>query len=185
MGSRMGGDNKLLISFRGTPIVRRVVQAALESQCSRVAVVLGHDADRVRETLSNLQVEFVRNPDFREGIGASVRAGAAAVDPASNGVVFCLGDMPLVSAAVIDRLIAAFDPASGKAAWQASFRGQRGNPVLWNSPFLGQLRALRGDEGGRALMRKHADLVATVEMDSSDVLTDIDTPDDLSIGLER
>ena len=180
---RMGGANKLLISFRGIPIVRRVVEAVLESKCRRVVVVLGHEAERVQQALSDLRVDFVHNPEFREGIAASVRAGASAVDNQSKAVVFCLGDMPLVSAEVIDRLIAAFDPSSGLAAWQAAFEGQRGNPVLWSTSFLDDLRALRGDEGARALMRRHAELVATVQMNSAGVLTDIDTPDDLSKAL--
>jgi molybdenum cofactor cytidylyltransferase len=135
--------------------------------------------------LSDLQVEFVVNREFREGIAASVRAGASAVDSHAEAIVFCLGDMPLVSTEVIDRLIAAFDPSLGLAAWQAAFQGRPGNPVLWSAKYLEELRTLHGDEGARSLLRRHANLVATVQMDSSGVLTDIDTPDDLSAALGK
>ncbi len=180
-----GGLNKLLLPFGDVPIVRRVVQAVVESRCNRVVVVIGHDAERVQEALSDLPVEFVVNPEFREGIAASVRAGASAVDAQSEAIVFCLGDMPLVSPEMINQLIAAFDPALGLAAWQAAFRGHRGNPVLWSAAYLEELRTLQGDEGARSLLSKHADLVATVHVDSAGVLTDIDTPDDLEKALRE
>jgi len=185
MSSRMGGGNKLLLPFGDVPIVRKVAQAVVESRCNRVVVVVGHDADRVQAALSDLQLEFVVNPEFREGIAASVRAGAYAVGLQTDAILFCLGDMPLVSAEVIDRLIAAFDPSLGLAAWQAAFQGRQGNPELWRAKYLEELRTLHGDEGARSLMRKHANLVATVQMDSPGVLTDIDTPDDLSAALAK
>ena len=179
----MGGVNKLLLPFGEVPIVRKVAQAVVGSRCNRVLVVVGHDAERVREAMSDLPVECVVNPEFREGIAASVRAGASAVDAQSEGIVFCLGDMPLVSTDVIDRLIAAFDPSSDLAAWQAAFQGRPGNPVLWSAKYIEELRTLHGHEGARSLLRRHANLVATVHVDSSGVLTDIDTPDDLSAAL--
>ena len=179
----MGGVNKLLLPFGGLPIVRRVVQAVVGSRCSRVVTVVGHEAESIQETLSGLPIEFVVTREFREGIAASVRAGASAVDPKTDAIVFCLGDMPYVSPDVIDRLIDSFDPSLGLAAWQATFQGRHGNPVLWSAKYLEELRTLHGDEGARSLLRKHANLVAAVEMDSLDVLTDIDAPEDL-IGLE-
>lgn len=179
----MGDDNKLLLPFGEVPIVRKVAQAVVGSRCNRVVVVVGHEAERVQEALSGLPLEFVVNPEFREGIAASVRAAAGAVDSDAEAIVFCLGDMPLVSTEVIDRLIAAFDPSLGLAAWQAASQGRQGNPVLWSAKYIEELRTLHGDEGARSLLRKHANLVATVQVDSSGVLTDIDTPDDLSAAL--
>lgn len=181
----MGGVNKLLLPFGDVPIVRKVAQAVVESRCNRVVVVVGHDAQNVQEALSDLPLEFVVNPEFREGIAASVRAGAYAVAPEADAIIFCLGDMPLVSPEVINRLIAAFEPSLGLAAWQAAFQGRQGNPVLWSAKYLEELRMLHGDEGARSLLRKHANLVATVQVDSPGVLTDIDTADDLSTALGK
>ena len=181
----MGDDNKLLLPFGEVPIVRKVAQAVVGSRCNRVVVVVGHEAEKVQEALSDLPVEFVVNPEFREGIAASVRAGASAVDAQSEAIVVCLGDMPLVSPEIIDRLIDAFDPSLGLAAWQAAFQGRPGNPVLWSAKYLEELRTLHGDEGARSLLRQHANLVSTVPMDSPGVLTDIDTPADLSTALGK
>ena len=83
---------------------------ALASQARPVIVVTGHQRERVEAALAGLPVEFVHNPDFADGLGTSLRAGIAALPAEADGVIVCLGDMPQVDAALIDRLIGALDP---------------------------------------------------------------------------
>jgi len=103
--TRMGGPNKLLAELGGKTLVRIVTEQALASKAQGVIVVTGHQAEQVEKALQGLKVRFVRNPDFAEGLASSVKAGVAAVPENADGAVICLGDMPLISAHLIDRLI--------------------------------------------------------------------------------
>lgn len=179
--SRMGARNKLLVADRaGRPMVARVVDNALASGARPVIVVTGHEADGVRATLRDRPVTLVQADGYAEGMAASLRAGLAALPAAVEGVMVCLGDMPLVSGAVLDQLIAAFDPEEGRAIVAPSFQGRPGNPVLWSRDYLPQIMALTGDTGARALLRQHAEQVAEVEMADDAVLRDFDTPEALA-----
>ncbi|MCB1652662.1 MAG: DUF1993 family protein [Pseudomonadales bacterium] len=177
LSRRMGASNKLLLPVAGQAMVRHVVQAALASRCGKVLVVIGHEAGNVRQALSGLPVEFVLNQDYREGIGSSVRAGASAVSD-RQAVIFCLADMPGVTAGVIDQLVDALHGNPGVMGCQASYQGKRGNPVLWASECLPQLRDCGGDEGARPLLRQYREQVIALETCSEWVMVDLDTPED-------
>ena len=183
--SRMAPANKLLVEVDGVAMARRAVDAALASQAVATVVVLGNDAARVRRVLDGCQATIVDNPDFAAGLSSSLRAGVAALPADLDGVLVLLGDMPRVTPAHLDRLIAAFAPAEGRAICIPTHRAKRGNPILWDARFLPEMRALDGDQGARGLIGRHADQVCEVEMPDDGVLLDVDTPSALAALGER
>jgi molybdenum cofactor cytidylyltransferase len=174
--TRMGGPNKLLAELNGKPLVRIVTEQALASKASGVIVVTGHQAELVEKALHGLKVKFVRNPDFAGGLASSVKSGIAAVPANADGAVVCLGDMPLIDAHLIDRLIEAFAPDRGNLIAVPVSDGRRGNPVLWSRRFFTELMALDGDIGARHLIAKHGEAVAEVPVEGHGAFLDIDTP---------
>jgi len=182
--SRMG-SNKMLAAIDGRPMVARTAQRLLSSHARPIVAVLGNEADAVDAALGKLPVERVLNPDYADGLSTSLKRGLAALPKEIDGVVVCLGDMPLIAGRDIDRLIAAFNPLEGRAIVVPTRRGKRGNPVLWSRQFFSEMMALGGDAGARRLIDEHADLVAEIEMDNDSVLIDIDTPDALAELRER
>ena len=178
--TRMGGPNKLLAELAGKPLVRIVTEQALASGASGVIVVTGHQAAEVEKALSGLKVKFVRNPDFAAGLASSVKTGIAAVPANADGAVVCLGDMPLIDARLIDRLIEAFAPDRGELIAVPVSDGRRGNPVLWSRRFFTELMSLDGDIGARHLIAKHAEAVAEVPVEGHGAFLDIDTPEALA-----
>lgn len=174
-GMRMGGRNKMTSRLRDKPLVRHAVEAALASAARPVIVVTGHEADQVRSALAGLDVTFTHNPDFAAGLSTSLKAGLKAVPAEADGAVVLLGDMPMVEGEHIDRLIAAFSPADERAIVVPMRAGKRGNPVLWGRAFFGELMALEGDIGARAVIGKNAELVAEVALETEAILTDVDT----------
>ena len=176
---RMGGPNKLLAEIDGVPMVARVAQRLLASRARPIIAVLGNQADAVDSALGKLPVERVRNPEFAGGLSTSLKRGIAALPSDLDGVIVCLGDMPLISGRHLDRLIAAFNPLEGRAIIVPTRRGKRGNPVLWSRRFFAEMADLAGDVGAKHLIGEHAELVAEVEMDDDAVLVDIDTPEAL------
>jgi molybdenum cofactor cytidylyltransferase len=161
-------------------MVRHVVEAALASRATPVLVVVGHQQHEVRQALRGLKVQFVANPDHAQGLSTSLKAGIAALPPGAAGAIVCLGDMPRVSTSLLDRLIAAFAPVEGRAVVVPTWRGQRGNPVLWASAFFDAMRELDGDVGARRLIAQHPDSVAEVDAGDDGALVDIDTPEALA-----
>ncbi len=178
--TRMGGPNKLLAELSGKPLVRIVTEQALASGASGVIVVTGHQAAEVEKALAGLKVKFVRNPDFAAGLASSVKTGIAAVPADADGAVVCLGDMPLIDARLIDRLIEAFAPDRGNLIAVPVSDGRRGNPVLWSRRFFDELMTLDGDIGARHLIAKHNQAVAEVPVEGDGAFLDIDTPEALA-----
>jgi molybdenum cofactor cytidylyltransferase len=178
--TRMGGPNKLLADLSGKPLVRIVTEQALASGASGVIVVTGHQAAEVEKALAGLKVKFVRNPDFAAGMASSVKSGIAAVPANADGAVVCLGDMPLIDAHLIDRLIEAFAPDRGNLIAVPVSDGRRGNPVLWSRRFFDELMTLDGDIGARHLIAKHNQAVAEVPVEGHGAFLDIDTPEALA-----
>ncbi|MGH6961868.1 MAG: NTP transferase domain-containing protein, partial [Dongiaceae bacterium] len=178
--SRMGAANKLLTDVDGAPMVRRAVEAATASHARPVIVVTGNEQGKVQAALRGCKATFVHNPRFAEGMSTSLQAGLAALPANVDGALVCLGDMPLVTATAIDRLIGAFNPIEGRAICVPTWNGKRGNPVLWDRRFFSEIAGLAGDVGAKHLIGEHADLVAEVAMPDDAVLTDIDTPEALA-----
>ena len=113
--SRMGGPNKLLAEIEGVPMVARVGQRLLASRARPIIAVLGNQAEAVDAALGKLPIERVRNLDFAAGLSTSLKRGVVALPSDLDGVIVCLGDMPLISGRHLDRLVAAFNPLAGRA----------------------------------------------------------------------
>jgi len=177
--TRMGGPNKLIAEIGGKPLVRIAAEQAIASRATPVVVVTGHQREQVEAALDGLAVTIVHNPSFAEGLGTSLRTGIGAVPSDVDGAIICLGDMPQVDAALIDRLIAAFDPEKGALVVLPTIDGKRGNPVLWARRFFPDLVAVEGDVGARHLIGAYSEAVVEVPVTGRAALIDVDTPEAL------
>jgi molybdenum cofactor cytidylyltransferase len=178
--TRMGGANKLLAVIGGKPLVRIAAEQALASRADPVIVVTGHERERVEAALAGLDLRMMHNANYADGLGSSLKAGVAAVPPEADGVIVCLGDMPQVTADLIDRLIGAYDAEKGALVIAPTRNGQRGNPVLWSRRFFPDLMAITGDIGARNLLAGYGEAVVEVPVTEAGAFVDIDTPDALS-----
>ncbi|HKC24716.1 MAG TPA: nucleotidyltransferase family protein, partial [Thermoanaerobaculia bacterium] len=169
------GRAKQLLPFRGSTLVRAVAEAALASTASRVLVVLGANAERVAAALEGLRVETVPHDGWRHGLGSSLAAGVRAARAfRPDAVLLVLGDQPLVTAASLDRLIAAHRGGAPLAA--AERDGVVGAPALFSSAYFDTLAALDTDDGARAVLLSHAAELAAVPM--PEAAFDVDTEAD-------
>jgi molybdenum cofactor cytidylyltransferase len=178
---RMAPHNKLLVADKaGKPMIARVVDNVLSSKARPILVVTGHQADAVEHALGGRPVQYVHADAYADGLSASLKAGIAAVPPECSAVVVCLGDMPLVTGRMIDRLMQMYDPTEGRTIVLPTFRGKQGNPMLWDRRYFEEILAITGDSGARFLVGKHAEAVAEVEMGDDAVLRDFDTTESLA-----
>ncbi|GJE38500.1 nucleotidyltransferase family protein [Methylobacterium persicinum] len=179
-GTRFGAAPKLLALLDGKPLVRRAAEAALAARPRPVVAVLGAHADPVEAALVGLNLRLVRNEAYADGLSTSLKKGISALPPGCEAAIVMLGDMPLVSADLIDCLADAFVRAGSKpAAVIPVHAGRRGNPILLNLRLLGEdIAGLQGDRGAGPLLSGRTDLLE-VEGDASTTL-DIDTPEALA-----
>ena len=178
--TRMGAANKLLADIAGTPMVGRVVEAALASRARPVLVVTGHQASEVNAALVGLDVTLVANPDYAAGLSSSLKAGIGAVPASADGALVLLGDMPRITAEHLDRLMAIFAAENGRCIVVPTYQGQRGNPVLWPSAYFAEMLQLGGDAGAKRLMAAHAGDVREVDLGTDAIVIDVDTPEALA-----
>jgi CTP:molybdopterin cytidylyltransferase MocA len=174
-GQRLGGP-KALVEVGGSLLVARGVDLLRAGGCEQVLVVLGAQADDVRP---HVDADVVVADDWREGLGASLRAGLAALTAGhATAVVVALVDQPLVGPDAVRRLVAV---AGTTAAAVATYHGKRRHPVLLDRavwPAVSRLAV--GDVGARAWLRAHADLVLPVGCDDTGSPRDVDTAADLA-----
>ncbi|KZM50892.1 molybdopterin-binding/glycosyltransferase family 2 protein [Labrenzia sp. OB1] len=176
--SRMGGPNKLLAELEGKPLVRHVAEAATGAGLSQVVLVTGHLADAVGSAVTDLTLEVAHNPDFADGMAASIRAGMKALSRETDAVIILLGDMPRIDVDILQRLIAAYRQSDPGLIVTATADGKRGNPVLWDKSFFEALSSLNGDIGARHIIADNPDVVREVEIGPAARL-DLDTPEAL------
>lgn len=177
---RMGPANKLLEELDGKCLVRHVAETLLSSGISQATAVTGHEADRIREVLGDLDLSFVDNPDFAKGLAETVKRGIAALPQDVDGALICLGDMPRVKLSTMRKLLAAFDPVEGRSICVPVYKGKRGNPVLLARRFFAEIMELSGDTGAKALIAAYEDQVAEVPVDDPGIFLDLDTPEALA-----
>ncbi len=181
-GSRFGGG-KLLAPYRGRPLIEAALSNLAAAPVDETVVVVGDDAEELRSACEPFGARIVENPDWEKGQSTSVRAGLLALGPDIGAAVVALADQPLVGAGVVERLVVAFE--SGADVAVATYGGKRRNPVLFSRSVWPILEAeLAGDEGARAVLRRHPELVTEVPCDGLGDPADVDTREDLR-ALER
>ncbi|HET7340358.1 MAG TPA: nucleotidyltransferase family protein [Methylomirabilota bacterium] len=173
--ARRMGRQKLLLELRGKPVVRWSVENVLPHVADTV-VVTGQDDEAVRGALEGLPVRFAVNPRPQAGQGSSIAIGAAALKPWTAAALIALGDQPRLPDGLIAALLRAREQ-TGKAIVAPVYRGAQGTPVLFAAEVLDELRALDGDAGARAVVRRVPERVARVPVDAP-MPPDVDTPED-------
>ena len=183
--TRMGAKNKLLANVIGKPMITHVVDAIGQSLVNSVVVVTGYEREKIENVLSQHKISCVHNENFNAGLSESLKVGLKEIPDDVDGVLICLGDMPLLTSTIIDNLIKAFDPIEGRSICVPINGRKRGNPVLWDKSYLAEMTEIVGDVGAKKLLEKYSDHVFEVSFEEDNVLIDVDTPDLLKSLNER
>ncbi|HHX88136.1 MAG TPA: nucleotidyltransferase family protein, partial [Firmicutes bacterium] len=176
--SRRMGLDKLALDLGGTTVLERTLQNVLRSGVNETIVVINPEATDLEARLSKYNLKLIVNHRSSQGISTSVQAGLSSVAATSQGVIFALGDQPLIPARVYNSLLDSY--RSGlQLALYPTYRRRRGNPVLFDRRTWPMLMELEGDKGGSQLFASlPASELCAVEMDIPEVLVDLDTPGD-------
>ncbi len=173
--SEAGEIKQLLPWGRGT-LVTRAADVALQSEADSVVVVVGCQAERVEDALEGRKLTVAQNPEWAVGQSGSVRAGLDALEPAVKGAIFMLVDQPGVGPELLNAVIR-MHRERGAAIVAPLAGGRLANPVLFDQVLWPEMRQVRGDIGGRALLNRHAEKVACVDW-GDEILAEVNTSDD-------
>ena len=169
---RFGGD-KLTYAIDGVPMAERCFRAVPEGLFSPVAVVTRSAA--VAELAKRRGFIPVLNPATTDDTAVTIRLGLELAN-GSDGCAFAVCDQPYLTADSYRKLAAAFSARPDRIV-ALSWRGTRGNPVLFPSALFDELRALPPGGTGRQVIQRHQSLLSTVEVADGRELQDIDTLD--------
>ena len=177
--SRMG-KLKQLMPFGQSTIVEQAIDNLLRSAVDEVIVVVGYRAEEVIKTIGTRSVKLVVNPDYEHGMSTSIIAGLKAVDSQAQAVMLALGDQPLIDSQAIDRLIDEFSHHD-KGIAIPTYRGRRGHPIIFAEKYREKLLKLKGDIGGRQIIKDHPEDILEVAVSCKGIIIDIDTVDSLAL----
>ncbi len=175
--SRRLGFPKQLVEYKGTTLLRRTAEMALEVS-PKVVVVLGAYQEKIRPCLDGLSLQIVENEAWDSGMASSLQAGLRALDLNNvDAVLVLLCDQIAVSLPLLTSLINRFSEGEVQGVC-AEYEGQRGVPVLFGKSLFAELMALSGEQGARLILRKYPNEITSIPFAEGRI--DIDTPEDLS-----
>ena len=178
--SRRMGRDKLALPWGDKTVFERCLDTLLYSKLAEITVVVSDESKTFRNQLATHpaflsgRMRYAQNPSPERGMSFSIRRGLRKVSRGIQGVLITLGDQPLLKGRTINTLVRAFTPGEGRIV-VPFYKGKRGNPVLFDRCYIDELSQLRGDVGGRSVIKSHPDKVIRVRTRSEGVVRDIDT----------
>ena len=186
------GQLKALLPFQGSSLIEYQVNSLKKAGVARTMVVLGHEISTLSPLLEGVPgVEWVENPDYRQGKTTSVKAGMRALGDGTSGAAGILVlnvDQPRTSECVqsiIEQHIISQDgPDAPRLITIPTCRGKGGHPIIFHPSLVPEVMEIEeGDQGLKALVRRHEDRTLRLETDNPEVLFDLNTAEDYKAAL--
>ena len=176
-GKRMG-KVKLTLPLGNKKLIEWVLKAAKLTPLDKYFLVVRPEDKDIIKIGKAWGAEIVLNPDFRKGMSTSIKKALLKINTQeAEGFFLILGDQPLITSKIINKLIKSF--SSGKREIVVPyFKDKRGNPVLFDICWKDELMAVTGDVGGRVLIKAHPEKIKRINISDKAILFDIDEEKD-------
>jgi molybdenum cofactor cytidylyltransferase len=177
------GQPKQLLRYESETLLSRAIRVGLETPCRPLIVVLGSDAETLREGINASGARIVVNQAWAEGMGSSIRCGLRALETETvdkiEAAIFMLCDQPLITSAIVRRLADAYDSRQTllvASEYEMDGDKTRGVPALFSRTLFPELMELRGAQGAKSVIERHATEATVIAV--PEAAFDIDTADD-------
>ena len=178
------GTPKQLLQFGSLTLIEQVIRTLTRSRLGKdVVVVLGHRAEEIVARVSGLSVRLAYNPDPEGDMISSIRCGLAYIPP-DQAFLIALGDQPLVTTGIVDRLIDEYERRPEGMVLPVH-EGKRGHPMILSPAYREEILFESMPGGLKAMRDRHADSVRPVPVDTDAVLIDLDYRSDYEEALRR
>ena len=175
---RMNGENKLTKKIQDIPLIKYSVKNILASSIDELIVVLGYQKEVIERIIDkNEKVKFVFNKNFESGMASSIKTGLNNLSEKTEAFFICLGDMPMVSHDIYNQLIKSKD---NKEIIVPTYKGQRGNPVLFDKSMKEKVLDIRGDVGAKKILELNKDKISNLEINNQSISKSFNTQGDFS-----
>ncbi|MEA3511746.1 MAG: NTP transferase domain-containing protein [Actinomycetota bacterium] len=176
-GSGFAGS-KYLSDIGGITLIDRSLADASVWPVDEVIVVLGPDAEEIASTLGSWDATIVIDPEWEEGLAASLRVGLDVVmrGPAADLVIISFADQPGVPVSDVSALV---ESAEDVAAVVPKYRYRRGFPIVLARDAWEHLLGMEDDVDLLGLLESHPAGVAEVWFDHLETPR-VQCPEDVS-----
>ncbi len=176
-GKRMG-KVKLTLPLGNKKLIEWVLKAAKSTPLDKYFLVVRPEDKEIIKTGEKWGAEIVLNPDFRKGMSTSIKKALLKINTQeAEGFFLILGDQPLITSTILNKLIKSFSSGKGEIV-VPYFKDKRGNPVLFDICWKDELMAVTGDVGGRVLIKAHPEKIKRINISDKAILFDIDEEKD-------
>jgi len=176
---RMNGENKLTKKIQGIPLIKHSVKNILSSSVDELIVVLGYQKEIVEKLIGkNEKMKIVFNKNFENGMASSIKTGLNHFSEKTEAFFICLGDMPLVSHNIYNQLIKS---KNNKEIIVPTYKGQQGNPVLFDKSMKEKIRNISGDSGAKKILELNKDKILNLEINDQSIAKGFDTQDNFNL----
>ena len=182
LGQRLGGRPTATLQIDGRSLLERLATALRGAGIEAVSVVIGPYREQLLPLVENCGAHAVAHPQPGASLIESQRLALDAHMAAYAGhdLLLVLADLPLLGAADISPLLAAWHRrAPGVHAQMPVVDGVRGHPLLLSSHAVAHIAATPCHLGIRDWLRDHPEAAQPVHTSRRAYVTDVDTPDDL------
>ncbi len=175
---RMVGENKLAKKIQGVPLIKHSVKNILASSVDELIIVLGYQKEIIEKLIDkNNKIKCVFNKDFESGMASSIKTGIDNLSDKTEAFFICLGDMPMVNHDIYNQLIKSKD---NKEIIVPTYKGQQGNPVLFDKSMKETVMNITGDVGAKKILELNKDKILNLEINDQSITKGFNTQDDFS-----
>ena len=178
LSKRMNGENKLTKKIQGIPLIKHSVKNILASSIDELIIILGYQKEIIEKLIDkSVKIKFIFNKDFESGMASSIKTGLNNLSEKTESFFICLGDMPMVGHGVYNQLIKSKD---NKEIIVPIYKGQQGNPVLFNKSMKEKIMGITGDVGAKKILELNKDKILNIETNDQSVVKDFNTKDNFN-----
>jgi len=174
--SRRMGRPKLLLPFRGRPLIAAVVDALRAGGVGAIVLVTAPEDEELRAWARQAGVEVAINPDPERGMLSSIQEGLAAL-LRDQILLVSPADLPHLQSETVSNLLRKMIE-TGTPLAVPTFRGKRGHPLAIAPRLIPEIDTLDPNIGLKQLRDRHEAELLEIEVEDAGVVQDVDTPED-------
>ena len=175
---RMNGENKLTKEIQGIPLIKHSVKNILAASIDGLIIVLGYQKKIIEKLIDkDEKIKFFFNKDFESGMASSIKTGLDNLSEKTEAFFICLGDMPMVNHDIYNQLIKSKD---NKEIIVPTYKGQQGNPVLFDKSMKETVMNITGDVGAKKILELNKDKILNLEINDQNITKGFNTQGDFS-----
>jgi len=175
--SQRMGKLKPLLRFNDKTFLEQIISVLKLSDVDRITVVLGPEAETIKESVALTGTNIVINKNYKKGQLSSLIAAIEKTPQQTVAILVCLVDNPFITVEVVNKIIGKFKETNNPIVVPI-FNKKRGHPVLFSRSLFNELTNAPQEQGARYVLYSNEEKILEVETSESGILIGIDTPDD-------